>query len=163
LDAQVRILFEPTGFGLHVPEGRPKDELAPRGFRSFRFVSPRSQKLQLVLVEASSQAQQQTVVAASRVVGRILVDEQRIHESTHLDQLLPFATVSSKPRELSRGNRADSAQGDLGHQALKAYPLDRAARRSTEIIVDDVDRTPSELSQSRLHAVLQPTALIIVL
>ena len=102
------------------PTGRRDDELAAPGLLVARRERALTQEVELVLVEAALQPEQQAVVALARRVDRLLVDQQRIDDAAHLDELLPVAAVAREAGDLPGGHRADLAEADLGDHALEA-------------------------------------------
>ena len=102
------------------PTGARDDELAPPGLLVARRQRALPQQVELVLVEAALQPEQQPVVALPRRVDGLLVDQQRVDHAAHLDELLPVAAVAREARDLPRRHRADLAEADLGDHALEA-------------------------------------------
>ncbi len=64
-----------------------------------------------------------------------IIGVQRIHDTAHLDELLPVSAVSGEARHLARRDRADLAEADLGDHALEASARCAASRRTTKILV----------------------------
>ena len=89
-----------------------------------------TQKIEFVFVEAALEAEQQAVVAMSRCVNRLLIDQYGIDDTAHLDQLLPVAAVAGEARDFPRCDGADLAEADLGHHPLEAGASDAARRRT---------------------------------
>src|SRR6266478_2618740 len=96
-----------------------------------------------------------------RIIDSVLVYDDSPDQSTELDQRVPVAAVTGQPRRLDREHRADAALADRRQQALEARPID-AASRAAQIIVDDLDRGPAELSSTIGEPVLTAAALRIV-
>ena len=124
---------------------------------------PLTQEVELVLVEAALQPQQQPVVALPRRMDGLLIDQQRVDEAAHLDELLPVAAVAREPRDLPGRHRADLAQADLGDHALEARARGPARRRAAEVLVGDLDLGPAQLHEPVAHGVLQHLTLVVVL
>jgi len=55
-----------------------------------------AQEVELILIEASLQAQQQPIVTLARRIDGLLVDQYGIDDAAHLDELLPIATVAGE-------------------------------------------------------------------
>jgi hypothetical protein len=53
--------------------------------------------------------------------------------------VVPIAAIAREPRGLEAQDRADRTGTELGNQAIEARSLCRAARRATEVVVDDLD------------------------
>ena len=121
------------------------------------------QKVELVLVEAALETQEQAVVAQTRRVDHLLVDEERVDDAAHLNELLPISAVAREARDLPGGHRADLAQADLGDHALETGARGPAGGRAAEVLVDDLDLRPAELRETVAHGVLEPLALAVVL
>ena len=127
---------------------RRDDEFAPPGLLVARRERPLTQEVELVLVEAALQPQQQPVVALPRRIDRLLIDQQRVDDPAHLDELLPVAAVAREARDLPGRHRADLAEADLGDHALEARACGPAGRRAAEILVDDLDLATSRAARA---------------
>ena len=126
------------------PTGARDDEFAASRLLVARRQRPLAQEVELVLVEAALQPEQQPIVALARRVDRLLIDQDRVDDAAHLDQLLPVAAVAGEARHLPGRHRADLAEADLGDHALEAGARDAAGRRAAEVVVDDLDLRPAE-------------------
>src|SRR5438270_3416597 len=96
-----------------------------------------------------------------RIIESVLVYDDGPDKSTELDQRMPVATVAGQPRCLDRKYGADPPLTDGSQQALEARPID-AASRAAQIIVDDLDHGPAELTSTIGEPVLTAAALRIV-
>src|SRR5438094_33871 len=96
-----------------------------------------------------------------RIIESVLVYDDGPDKSTELDQRVPVAAVAGQPRCLDRKYGADPPLTDRSQQALEARPID-AASRAAQIIVDDLDCGPAELSSTIGEAVLTAAALRIM-
>ena len=162
LHAPVGILLQ-TVADLDEANRRTDDELASPGLLVARRERPLAQEVELVLVEAALQPPQQPVVALARRIDSLLIDQQRVDDAAHLDELLPVAAIAREPRDLPGRHRADLAEADLGHHALEAGARGPARRRAAEVLVDDLDLGPAQLHEPVAHGVLQHLALAVVL
>src|SRR6516225_11134040 len=97
----------------------------------------------------------------ARIIDSILVDDDRADESTELNQCVPIATVAREPRRLDREYSADATLTNRGQQALEPGSADPTAR-ATQIIVNDLDRRPTELPGAVGESVLPLPALVVV-
>jgi hypothetical protein len=84
-----------------------------------------------------------------------LVDQYRVHDTTHLDELLPITTIASEARDFPRRDRTDLAETHLGHHPLEAGTVHSTGGRTTKIVVDHFDLAPAKLTQSLPHGILQ--------
>ena len=148
LHSPVGILLQPVT-GLHVSDRGGNDKLAPFCLLVSRRKRALAQKIEFVLIEGPFQAEQQTVVALSWCVDRLLVDQHGIDDAAHLDELLPVAAVAGKPRHLPRRHRADLAETDFGHHAIEAGAFHIARGRAAEIFVDRFQSGTSPSCSSR--------------
>ena len=144
LDAAIGILLEPVA-DLHEADRRRNDECAPSRLLVARREGPLTEQIELVLVEAALEAEQQAVVALPRRIDRLLVDQERVDDPAHLDELLPVAAVAREARDLPCRHRSNLAQAHLGDHALEARP-----------------GRPAELREAIAHGVLQGLALAVV-
>jgi hypothetical protein len=86
-----------------------------------------AQEIEFVFIEAALQTEQQTVIALSRRIDGLLVDQERVDHAAHLDKLLPVAVVAGEAGDFPRSHRSDFAEADLGHHSLEAGPGDAAS------------------------------------
>ena len=114
-------------------------QLAAPRLRSCRLVHSGSDDVQLELADAALHAEQQAVVGAARVVHTVEVDDAGFHQSAQLEQMMPIAAIASEPRGIEAEHRAHLSGAERCNQALEAGPLDGAARRAPEVVVDDLD------------------------
>src|SRR2546429_5665510 len=96
-----------------------------------------------------------------RIIRSVLVYDEGPDKSTELDQRMQVAAVAGQPRCLDRKYGAAPPLADRSQQALEARPID-AASRAAQIIVDDLDCGPAELSSTIGEPVLTAAALRIV-
>jgi hypothetical protein len=85
------------------------------------------EQIELVLIQTSLEPEEQPIIAQSRRVNRILVDQQGVHDPTHLDQLLPVATVASEARDLTRCHGTYLTQAHVSHHAFETMRATRPA------------------------------------
>jgi hypothetical protein len=108
------------------------------------LAGPLPKQVEFVLVEGSLQPQQQPIIAQARRIHRLLIDEQCVDNTAHLDQLLPLAAVPREARNLACANRTHLPETDLRHHALKSSARDIAARRTAEIFINDLHFAPAQ-------------------
>src|ERR1700682_3877671 len=141
LDTAIGILLEPVA-DLHEADRGSDDEFAAPGLLIAGRQGTVAQKIELILVEAALQSQQQPVVALTRRIDRLLINQHGIDDAAHLDELLPVTAVAGETRDFPRRDRTDLAQADLGHHSIKAGARDAACRRAPEIVIDRFDARP---------------------
>src|SRR5260221_13575957 len=129
LDTAIGILLEPVA-DLHEADRGSDDEFAAPGLLIAGRQRTLAQKIELILVEAALQSQQQPVVALTRRIDRLLIDQHGIDDAAHLDQLLPSTTVAVDTRDFPRRDRTHLAQPHLRHHSIKAAARDAACRRA---------------------------------
>src|SRR5260370_938042 len=95
LHAAVGILLV-TVSRLYKADRRGDDEFAPARLLVSRRHRALTQKIEFILVEAALQTQQEPVVAMTWRVDGLLINEDRIDDAAHLDQLLPVAAVAGE-------------------------------------------------------------------
>ena len=93
-----------------------------------------------------------------RIIDSVLVYDDGPDKSTELNQRVPVAAVSGQSRCFDREYGTDAAFADRCQQALKARPIDAPAR-AAKIIIDDLDRRPTELPGTIGEPVLAAAAL----
>jgi hypothetical protein len=89
----------------------------------------------------------------------VLVDDDCPNQSTELDQSVPVAPIASQPGGLDREHGPGTAFADRCQHAFEARPVD-AASRSTQIIIDDLNTSPTELPGAIGEPVLSALALL---
>jgi hypothetical protein len=99
---QIGILLQALIDRLDVSDRRRHDQFATRRLLAAGFLGPLSQQVELVFVETPFEPKQQAIIAVPRIVHHLLIQQQRVHHSAHLDQLLPIPTVAGKAGYLSR-------------------------------------------------------------
>src|ERR1700737_4582683 len=161
LDTPIRI-FLITVTGLHEADGRCHNQLAPARLLVAGRERALAQQIQLVLVEAALEPEQQAVVAVPRRIDGLLIDQNGIDHAAHLDELLPIPTVASEARDLAGANRTNLTETNLRYHSLETGALYAAGGRTTEIIIDHFNRCPPERRQPVPHGVLQRPPLAIV-
>src|SRR5262249_10243371 len=137
------------------------DQLASSCLLSPRLNRSQAKQIQLVLVETPLQTQQEPVIGLSRIVDRLVIDQERIDHAAHFDQLLPLAAITRKARNLSSRHRTHVAEADLSDHSLKATTLYSSRRRTAEVVIDHFDLRPSHHPQAFLHRVLEVTAFLV--
>ncbi len=145
LHAPVRVLLQPVA-GLDEADRGGDHQLAPPRLGVARRERTLPQQVELVLVQAALEPEQQAVVAVARRVDRLAVHQHRVHHPAHLDQLLPVAAVAGEPGHLPRRHRAHLAQADLGHHPARSR---RAPRRPRPSARDRRPRPRSPTSRAR--------------
>ena len=98
--------------------------------------------------------------ALTRLIDRLLIDEQGIDHPAHLDELLPIPAVATEARDLPGRHRSDLAEADLRYHAFESGAGDRSGRRAAKIAIDDLDLAPAELAEPIPHGILQEPALL---
>ena len=143
-------------------DGRGHDEFAASSLLVSCRERTLAQQIKFVLVETALQAEQQTIIALPRGIDCLLVDQHRVDDATHLDELLPVAAVAGKARDLPGRDSSDLAEADFRHHPFEAGAGDATCRRAAEIVVDRLDLAPAERDQPVAHGVLQRAALPVV-
>src|SRR5262245_31216370 len=92
LHTSIRILLVAIT-DLHKTDRRRHNQFAAAGLLVACRERALSQKVQLILVEAALQPQKQSVVAMPRSIDSFLVNQHRVDDATHLNQLLPIPAI----------------------------------------------------------------------
>src|SRR6202022_3580032 len=169
LDAPIRIFLIAVA-GLHEADGRRHNQLAPARLLVARRKRALAQQIQLVLVEASLEPEQQAVIAVPWRIDGLLIDQNGVDHAAHLDELLPIPAVASEARDLAGANRTNLTEANLRYHPLKASALYPAGgcvgltlRPSLPVYPDQ--RTSSDRPnwsgscQQRTHAAQQTASL----
>src|SRR3984893_15354832 len=159
LHAPVRVFLQSVTY-LHEADWRGHDEFATSGLLVAR--RERARQVEFVLVETALQAEQQAIIALPRGIDCLLVDQHRVDDAAHLDELLPVVAVTGKARDFASRNSPDLAEADLRHHSLESGASDATCRRTAEIVVDRLDLAPAKRAQPVAHGVLQRAALPVV-
>jgi hypothetical protein len=91
-------------------------------------------------------------------INHLVINQQRVHNATDLDQSLPLAAISSKPRNLSGRCGSDFPQTDLRDHAFKAPALHILGGGTTQIFIDDLDLFPTNLLETLTHSIHELSA-----
>ena len=161
LHALVRILLDPVAPNFHIARGYTENQRATARLLTQRLLRALAEQRQFKLAHRPLHAEQQPIIGMARIVDSILVDDDGADQSTELDQRMPVAAVAGETRGLDREHRPDTAVADGGQQSLKAWTGD-ATTRSSEIVVDDLDRRPAELLGAIGKPILPPLTFKIV-
>ena len=97
----------------------------------------------------------------ARIVNAVLVDDECADETAELQQCVPVAAIAGESRSLDRDHGADASFADGGQQFLEARAPDAAAG-ATEVVIDDDDIAPADLSRPIGKTILAPLTLEIV-
>src|SRR5258708_12373616 len=122
LDTPIRI-FLITVAGLHEADGGRHNQLGPARRLVARRKRALAQQIQLVLVEAALEPEQQAVVAVHRRIDGLLIDQNGIDHAAHLNELLPIPAVAGEARDLAGANRTNLTEANLRYHPLKASAL----------------------------------------
>src|SRR5271166_2071531 len=157
----VRVLLDPVASGLHVAGGDTKEQRAAARFLPQSLLRALPKQRQLQLAHRSLHAERQAIIGMASIVDSVLVDDDGPDQSAELDQRMPVAAVAGEPGDFDREYGANAALADRRQQPLEARPRDAAAR-AAEIVVDDLDGSPTELFGATSETVLAPQALLVV-
>lgn len=141
LHAAIGSLLDPVP-NLHEAHRGCHNEFATAGFLIAGRERMLAQKIEFVLIEASLQPQQQPVVALTRCIDRLLVDQHGVDDSAHLNELLPATAVAGKP-DTSRAATAPT----LPRQTSATPPAAERPRSSSIVSMRD---QPSAVRRSRI-------------
>ena len=162
LHPAVRVLLEHPAAGVDVAHGAVHPQLAPARLLLAGRLRALAEDVELVLIQAPLEAQEQPVIHPPCVVNRFLVDEQGVDDPAHFDELLPLARVAGEAGQLAGRDGPDLSQTHLGEQALEARASHVPARRLPEIGIDHLDLLPPMRLHALGHRILQALALEIV-
>src|SRR6202021_2774482 len=121
--------FLRRGPGLPEPHGRRHNQLAPARLLVAGRERALAQQIQLVLVEAPLEPEQQTVVAVPWRIYGLLIDQNGVDHAAHLDELLPIPAVASEARDLAGANCTNLTEANLRYHPLKPSALYPAGGR----------------------------------
>jgi len=138
-------------------DGNP--QFSPPRLRTGGVEHPRTQDAQLELADAALHPEQQAIVGATRVIDTVEIDDARLDEPTELQKVMPIAAVPGEPRGVEAKNGANLAGAQPSDELLKSGPGDGAARRATEVVVDDFDVAKSASAGLVNELILTPLAL----
>jgi hypothetical protein len=122
----------------HVTNRHTDPQLAAPRLGSHCVVHSGAQDAEFELADAALHAQEKTVVRAAGVINPVEIDDARAYKTAKLQQVMPVAPVASEPRSVETQHGADIAGAEPRHQSIEARPRHRPARRSPEIVVDNL-------------------------
>src|SRR5215831_678043 len=162
LHAPVRIFFQTLILRLDVTHRCRLEQFPTTCLLPARFHRTLPQQIQLILIQAAFEAKQKPVVAEPRGVHHLLIDQNGVHHTAHLHQLLPLAAVAAETRNFARCHRAHFSQTDFCYHTLESGSGDQPGSRSSQVIIHDFNLVPSQLMQPLFHRVLQLLTLQVV-
>src|SRR5437763_1581888 len=112
---------------------------------------PSSNSLMLPFIPSNKRS-----LGATRVIDTVEIGDARLDEPTELQKVMPIAAVPGEPRGVEAKNGANLAGAQ---PRLKSGPGDGAARRATEVVVDDFDVAKSASAGLVNELILTPLAL----
>src|SRR5438132_10025797 len=160
LDPAIRVLLD-TIICLHVADCHHREHLAAPSLLLHSFTRALTEHGKLHLAHGALHAEQQPVIGGTRIVDPILVDDERIDQTTEFEQRVPIPTIAGEPGSLDRQHRTDAAFADSREQLLEPGPCGTTAG-STQIVIDGLDVIPTKLAATLDKTVLSPLALKIV-
>jgi hypothetical protein len=83
--------------------------------------------------------QDEAIVRISRIINRLLVDQQRAGDRGDLEQAVPVSGRSRETRSIEAEHGADTAQSHFGDQTLKPLAVLREPTGDTKIVRDQLD------------------------
>ena len=152
LDASVRILLQ-TIPGLYEAHGCIDDEFTASRLLVAGGEGALPKQIKFIFIQASLEPEQEAIIAEPGRIDCLLIDEQRIDDAAHLNQLLPITAVAREARHLARGDHANLAEADFGDHPLKSgarhatCPPPNASRSSSIVSISE---KPSAVRRSRM-------------
>ena len=159
LHAQVGIESQPI---LAVPDVADWDgqaKLAAPRLGARRIEHARAQDAELEFADAALHPEQQAVVGAARVVDAVHVDDESFDEAAEFEQVMPVAAVASQTRGVRAQHGADFPGAQPRDEPIEAGAFDRAAGRTTQVVVDDLDALEAAAASLLDKVVLAALAL----
>ena len=59
------------------------------------------------------QTEQQTIIARGRIVEALFIQDQRVRQRTHFQEMMPIAGVAGEPRHFQPENQPHMSESDL--------------------------------------------------
>ena len=146
----------------HVSDWQAQNQLAAPGLGKQTLLGTLPDPAQFRLTHGSFEPEQEPVVGLARVVHAFVVDDQRVHQTAQIEQLIPVAIVARQARHFDGEDRADAAQPYLGHQLLEAGARRAARARASQVLIDHGHLVPAQLLGSRRQVVLTPPAFVVM-
>jgi hypothetical protein len=106
--------------------------------------------------------EQKAIVAVTRHIDRLLINQNGVDHPARLDRLLPISAVASEVRDLASGHGANLARTHCATICSKPVSWTTpAAKRPRSSSITSIFR-PAERYQTITHGILQRAALAIV-
>lgn len=139
LHAPIGVEVEARLFRPNIADGHGQTQFAASCLGPCSFDQSTSQHRQLEFAHRALEAEQQAIVGLTRVVNALGVDHAGADQAAQLEQVMPVTTVACQTGRFETEDTADRAFTQLSDQGLKPGPLGVAARRATEVVVEDGD------------------------
>ena len=125
LHAGVGVEHDPAGGVIDQPDREGDDEIAALGLGDHPATETGADEMQLGLAHGPLQPEQEPIVEVAGVIKPVLVADQGGAEGAELEQAAPVGVVAGQAGHLQAEHDPGPAHADLGHEALKALPVDR--------------------------------------
>src|SRR5262249_8722607 len=155
-DLLVRVEDDPALGVVDQSRGRSEPELALAGLVQLASQHSATEPVQFGLAHGAQESQEKPVGIHGGVIGSILVDDQRVGQSTDLNETIPVAARAGQARGFQAEYGSGPAQADLGDEVLEAITTGRRGPGAPLILVDDLNAIggPSQIASAPGEIVL---------
>ena len=139
LEPQVWIEAEPCLSMPHVAGRHAEPQLATSRLGTRCVVHSRTKDAKLELADAAFHSQQKSVVRTAWVINPVEIYDARADKAAEFQQVMPIAPIAGEARSIETQHGSDIAGAKPRDKLIEARPGYRPARRTSEIVVDDID------------------------
>src|SRR6266542_2452241 len=128
-------------------------------------VQSRTNQVEFDLADCTFEPEQQPVIEAAWMIEAIGIGDERIDETTQVEQVVPITIVAGHARDFAGYDDADVAQSHLGDESIESdASYASTAPTYSKVFIDDHDLRwrPAQLGGPLHQAILQALALLVM-
>ena len=128
-------------------------------------VQSRTNQVEFDLTDRTFEPEQQPVIEAARMIEPIGIRDERIDETTQVEQVVPLTIVAGHARDFGGYDDADVAQSHLGDESIESdASYASTAPTYSKVFIDHhyLRSRPAQLGGPLHQTILQALALLVV-
>src|SRR5437667_5724747 len=88
------------------------------------------------------EAEQETIIVVSRIIDAFFINDERLGESTNLQEMIPVATGTSQARDFQTQYCSTMFEPNFSNEGLKSITTNRRGTRVALILINDLNMLP---------------------